>query len=300
MSGISYRLRHLTRYHYSSPALQSQNLGCLVPRSFPGQDLTEFSLSISPEPDWRMDWRDLYGNERCSFSFSSAHEQLEVLLEAKLLRSPLPELQDEVAWDEFRLPGGPLWRLEDVTAREFVHASPHLPLAKSKTWSADALFEPGRPIVELLDALTAEIHEEFSYDPDATETFTPLEEVYEKRAGVCQDFAHIAITELRRHGVPAGYVSGYLETLPPEGQEKLRGADASHAWFAVYVPGRGWHHWDPTNNCRVGSQHLISAWGRDYADVAPLKGVLIGGGEAALKVEVDVEREESPSIEAAP
>jgi transglutaminase-like putative cysteine protease len=132
------------------------------------------------------------------------------------------------------------------------------------------------------------VHDTFRYDPKATSTFTPLKEVLKKKAGVCQDFAHAAIAELRRRGFAAGYVGGYLETAPPPGRKKLRGADATHAWYAVYLPGAGWCHFDPTNNVVPGEHHLITAWGRDYGDIAPLKGVVLGGGKHNVDVEVDV------------
>ena len=149
-------------------------------------------------------------------------------------------------------------------------------------------FPLGRPLLEAMADLNRRIHQEFTYDPHFTTVATPLNQVLTEQRGVCQDFAHLAMACLRAWGLAARYVSGYLETLPPPGQPRLIGADASHAWLAVYVPGVGWAEFDPTNDCMPGEQHITLAWGRDYGDVAPLKGVMTGGGSHSLEVSVDV------------
>ncbi len=288
MSESTYLVRHRTAYRYEEPALQSQNLACLHPRSCAGQTVEQVALHIEPKPDWRQSWNDAYGNRRESFSLSSPHAQFQVTLLARVRRAPAITWQCPLAWEDAVLPDGAAWTGTDPLQREFAFPSPLLPALAKPGFDCDDCFAPGRNVLEALDDFMARVHKIFAYDPKATTTFTPIAEVLEKKAGVCQDFAHAAIAELRRRGFSAGYVSGYLETQPPPGRKKMRGADATHAWYAVFLPGFGWIHYDPTNRCRVGEHHLITAWGRDYSDIAPLKGVLLGGGEHEIEVEVDV------------
>ncbi len=284
----AYLVRHLTRYQYEEPALVSHNLTCLKPRTFEGQVVEEVRIQIDPEPDWEDHWGDVYGNLRDSFSLSSAHETLTIQVMAKIERLQVPQPASSLTWEQAILPNGNAWIEAPPLMREFRCPSPLLPLPEGPMIELGDCLAPGRNVMEVLQEMMGLIHDQYEYDPKATTTFTPLEEVREKKAGVCQDFAHAAIAELRRLGFAAGYVSGYLETDPPPGREKLRGADATHAWYAVYVPDCGWVHYDPTNNVIPGDRHLVSAWGRDYGDVAPVKGVLFGGGEHNLDVEVDV------------
>lgn len=152
----------------------------------------------------------------------------------------------------------------------------------------------GRPLLDAARDLTRRIYQDFTYDPHFTTVATPLDQVLENRRGVCQDFAHLAIGCLRSMGLAARYISGYLETIPPPGQPRMEGADASHAWLAVYLPTLGWVEFDPTNDCMPGEQHITLAWGRDYGDVVPLKGIMSGGGSHELEVGVDVKRSGSP------
>lgn len=288
MTESAYLVRHTTAYTYSDPAQQSHNLACLLPRTFQDQTVEEARVLLNPAPQFQHAWQDVYGNHRLSFSLSEPHTSLEVTLLARMTRR-LPSPPDApVPWEDCVLPDGSRWAGASPLQREFRFASPQLPIPVKPGFDCDECFPPGRPVREALDAFMTRVHETFTYDPNATTTFTPLEEVYQKKAGVCQDFAHAAIAELRRRGFAAGYVSGYLETVPPPGREKLRGADATHAWYAVFLPGTGWIHYDPTNNLTAGLQHLITAWGRDYGDVAPLKGVLLGGGTHTVDVAVDV------------
>jgi transglutaminase-like putative cysteine protease len=288
MAGATYQVRHRTTYTYEDTALQSQNLACLGPRSFPGQIVEAWRVDISPTPESRQPWTDAYGNARESFSLATPHQLLEVTLHARIRREPVPAVACSLTWEDAVLPYGNAWLNAPYLPREFAQPSPQLPIPGQPGFPCDDCFPPGRPIYEALDHFMRRVHEMFTYDPEATHTFTPLDEVYAKRAGVCQDFAHASIAELRRRGFAAGYVSGYLETIPPPGKTKLLGADATHAWYAVYIPGTGWIHYDPTNNVRAGFRHLVTAWGRDYGDVAPLKGVVLGGGAHEVSVEVDV------------
>lgn len=285
-----YLIRHRTLYTYEYEVLESQNLSCLVPRSFPGQTLGAYQLKISPQPEWRNHWQDAFGNRRDAFSLSMVHDTLDVELLARVHRESPLRITSQIPWEQVALPDGTAWRQAPPLMREFSCASPLLPVQKIPGFAADDCFEPGLAIETALHRFMQRVYGLFRYDPAATSTFTPLDEVYKKKAGVCQDFAHAAIAELRRRGFSAGYVSGYLETVPAPGKEKLRGADATHAWYAVFVPGTGWMHFDPTNNVIPGTQHIITAWGRDYSDVAPVKGVVLGGGEHEVEVQVDVWR----------
>jgi transglutaminase-like putative cysteine protease len=284
----TYLIRHVTRYSYRENALESLNLGCLRPRSFPGQTVQNLKLTVDPAPSWEQTWTDVYGNNRDSFSLSDLHNHLDVTVMAEVQVEPTPYVQSELNWEAVVLPNGNSWMSAPPLMREFCCPSPQLPMPAQPGFECEACFTPGRNVVDALLHFMDVVYTTFTYDPKATTTFTPLSEVYEKKAGVCQDFAHAAIAELRRRGFAAGYVSGYLETVPPAGQEKLRGSDATHAWYAVFIPGMGWVHFDPTNNVIPGERHIVSAWGRDYGDVAPLKGVLLGGGTHKIKVEVDV------------
>lgn len=285
---MEYLVRHRTLYTYETPAWETKNLACLRPRSFPGQTVSNLTVTIDPEPDWTWQWEDVFGNNRDSFCLAAAHETLTLELMAKVDRNPGPSPDCQLAWEQVTLPVGQAWETDEALMREFACRSPLLAPIKKPAFDCEDCFPTGALAVECLDNFMARVHETFTYDPEATTTFTPLKEMLKKKAGVCQDFAHAAIVELRRRGFAAGYVGGYLETDPPEGREKLRGADATHAWYAVYLPGCGWRHYDPTNNVEPGERHLITAWGRDYGDIAPLKGVVLGGGAHKVDVEVDV------------
>jgi transglutaminase-like putative cysteine protease len=175
-------------------------------------------------------------------------------------------------------------------ARQFVLDSPCAVVVPGVRAFAAPSFPPGRRLDEAVADLSARIHHEFEFDPASTTIATPVAEVLAQRHGVCQDFAHLAIACLRAMGRPARYVSGYLETQPPPGQPRLQGADVSHAWFAAFMPGAGWVDFDPTNDVQPGDRHVTTAWGRDYADVTPLKGVIFGGGAHTLEVAVDMVR----------
>lgn len=285
-----YLIRHTTTYHYAFEALDSQNLSCLVPANFPGQELRDWNVDISPTPEWSHHWIDVFGNKRDAFSLASPHKELVIEMLARVDRNYTERVTSPLPWESVILPDGKAWQTAPPMMREFVCNSPQLPVQEGPGFDADDCFEPGLNVETALLRFMERIYDLFTYDPKATTTFTPLAEVYKKKAGVCQDFAHVAIAELRRRGFSAGYVSGYLETIPPPGVEKLRGADASHAWYAVYIPGSGWMHFDPTNNVVPGNQHIITGWGRDYSDVAPVKGVVLGGGSHKVDVQVDVWR----------
>ncbi|MCJ8284556.1 transglutaminase family protein [Halomonas sp.] len=284
-----YRLRHTTRYHYSEIVTLSENEACLMPREMAYQQVAWAHLSISPGESLRQSRQDAFGNHIALFAVDTPHTQLEVTLEAQVMTSPrATPPQAIMGWERCRE------RLADRHQPGFREAQPFLensayierrPLLAA--WAEDC-FPAGGDLVDCVERLNRRIHEEFRYDSEFSDMETTPSQVLQHRRGVCQDFAHLAIATLRSVGLAARYVSGYLETLPPPGQPRLMGADASHAWFSVLIPGWGWLDFDPTNGVRAGERHLLLGWGRDYEDVAPLKGVVTGGGRQRLEVEVDV------------
>lgn len=288
---MRYRVRHQTLYEYAEAVSLCHNEGYLLPRSSPRQRCLHSTLKIDPPPAVIQERYDFFGNRASYFAIQAAHDQLRVTADSEV----------EILPHEASLFGSPPWEevrdrvIGDLTApgleaRDFVLPSAFVPLDGAIRDFALASFPAGCPLLEAVRDLTERIYQEFTYDPGFTTIVTPLAEVLAHRRGVCQDFAHLEIACLRSLGLSARYVSGYLETLPPPGKPKLQGADASHAWLSVYDPEQGWTDFDPTNNQLVGEQHITTAWGRDYGDVTPLKGIIFGGGEHTLEVAVDVER----------
>jgi len=291
---MKYRVTHTTTFIYESRVGLCYNLARLRPRVLPHQKVSSAILQIDPVPHDHCSDIDYFGNRTDYFSIQQPHDQLAVTAVSDILVS-LPESglfdrTDPSPWETVRQhlrrdcsPAG-------IKAFEFALDSPMVAADRLLADYARPSFPDGRPLTEAVQDLMQRIYTEFSYDPGFSSLATPLGEVLEHRSGVCQDFAHLAIGCLRAQGLAARYVSGYIETDPPPGKEKLVGADASHAWFAVFHPGYGWLDFDPTNNQRPGERHITVAWGRDYADVTPLKGVAYGSGEHELKVAVDVQR----------
>lgn len=293
---MKYRIIHVTRYGYVDSVSLCHSIAHLKPRTMPHQQCLSAQVRVSPWPSVAREHQDLFGNRVNYFSLQLAHSTLEItaISEVEVNAQLVPPMEQSPPWEQVRdgLPADP--SPASIDARIFALPSPAAPLSPAAADYARLSFPPGRPILEAVNDLTARIYTEFEYDPSFTTTATPLSLVLEHRRGVCQDFAHLAIAALRGLGLPARYVSGYLETLPPPGQPKLRGADASHAWFGVFVPGLGgsggWVDFDPTNNCLIHQQHVTTAIGRDYQDVPPVRGVFYGGGEHNLTVAVDVDR----------
>lgn len=289
-----YRIRHITEYVYNSPVSLCYNLAHLLPRSTHHQTCQSTLIHIKPKPSYSHKRLDYFGNNTYYFVLEEPHKALSI--------DVVSEISTEPVFSSLNLELG-MTCLEakrmlesdqdpDVLeAREFVMDSPMIKRSDALADYAKDLFKDETPFLSAVMALTSRIFKEFKYDPQSTTIATPLNEVLEHKHGVCQDFAHLAIGCLRSLGYAARYVSGYLETLPPPGQEKLIGADASHAWFAVYSPGEGWFEFDPTNDNMPGEQHITAAWGRDFTDVSPLQGVIFdGGGTQQLSVSVDVQR----------
>jgi transglutaminase-like putative cysteine protease len=287
----TYRVEHDTKYVYGTPVATSQHVAYLRPRGLPYQRVHRHELHIEPAAASSTRRVDYFGNLVDQFQILRPHSRLLVAAESiveVLERTGALEVERSPAWEEMcrelTRPAGTL----PAAVSQFAHPSPYVPDSCALAAFARPSFPAGRPLLAGAIDLMRRIHDEFQFDPLATTMTTPLTRVLEERRGVCQDFAHLAIGCLRSIGVAARYVSGYLLTDPPPGQPRLLGADASHAWTAVYCTRNGWVDLDPTNNVIVGERHVTLAWGRDYGDVSPLRGVLLGGTEHALHVAVSV------------
>jgi transglutaminase-like putative cysteine protease len=290
---MRYRITHTTHYDYADSVGQSCHEARLLPRTCPGQTLLGSRLEITPrESDFRMR-EDFFGNSVAYFTIPEPHQTFTVTAVSKIALTGQPpqlDLRPGAGWESVR----DTLRLERsdaaLDASQYLLDSPFIASSAALAAYAEAAFSPGRPLVEAVYDLMQRIHRDFTFDPGFTTVATPLTTVLAHRRGVCQDFAQLAIGCIRSLGLAARYVSGYIETLPPPGGQKLAGADASHAWFSGFIPETGWMDFDPTNNQVPGDQHITVAWGRDYGDVAPLKGVIFGGRNHELQVSVEVER----------
>lgn len=284
---------HRTTYEYESPVSLGYSEARLLPRELAIQHNRSSALHVAPAPTERRERLDYFGNRVVHLEFDRPHRELVVTAHSVVETQPLPAENLDHFGDPWEaavvLPsahagGG----AHDV---EFALESPLVPTSVLLADYARVSFLPGRPLFDAATELCSRIHADFTYRPGSTTISTSVDEVMTEREGVCQDFAHVAIAALRSIGLAAQYVSGYLETEPPAGEPRLQGADASHAWFTVFAPEGGWLHLDPTNDQLVNDRYVVLGWGRDYADVAPLKGVVFNdGGDQTLTVEVDVIR----------
>ena len=287
---VNYHITHTTTYQYLDPVSVSHHLLRLTPRALARQRCLRHELQIDPSPAVATDRVDYFGNPVRHFTVQEPHRKLTVqsVCEIELAPAPWPAAADTPAWetvrDLFRDGPQPL----ALEACEFAFDSPLIKVSAELAAYAAPSFPAHRPLLETVLDLTQRIHRDFAFDPQATTVSTPLDQVLGSRRGVCQDFAHLEIGCLRTMGLAARYVSGYLQTVPPPGQPRLAGADASHAWVAVACPPVGWIDADPTNNLLPSTTHVTLAWGRDYSDVSPIRGVIVGGGAHSLKVSVDV------------
>ncbi|MWV15425.1 transglutaminase family protein [Pseudomonas sp. L-22-4S-12] len=292
-SSAHYQILHDTHYRYSAPVSLAQQLAHLWPRDCAWQRCTERQLLVSPQPSKRQDGLDVYGNPLTRLAFERPHDELKVCarLRVEVLARPRFALADSPPWEQacaaLGYSGQPLApALLEATRYRF--ESPYVHLKQVFGEYAADCFVPGRPLLLAAAALMQKIFAEFTFDAAATQVATPLLKVLEARRGVCQDFAHLMLACLRSRGLAARYVSGYLLTQPPPGQPRLIGADASHAWVSVYCPRQGWVDFDPTNNLLPALEHITLGWGRDFADVSPLRGVILGGGSHDPEVSVTV------------
>ena len=276
---------HTTRYLYSDVVSTCHSEAHLAPRPCPGQSVLNHHLSIDPAPDFSASRTDYFGNPVTMFSISQPHRELTIVSRCTVDLTPsgAPGLQLSPPWEEVRERLHRRAIPDDFEASQFVFESPLVKLGAPFASFAAKSFEPGRPMLEAANDLSRRIFEEFQYDKRATTVATPVDEVLKSRHGVCQDFAHLMIACLRSLDLPARYISGYLRS-----DANLTGAEASHAWVAVWCPVLGWQGFDPTNNTMPSGRHVTLAWGRDYSDVTPVKGVALGGGEHVISVSVDV------------
>jgi transglutaminase-like putative cysteine protease len=293
MMSARYQILHDTHYHYDSPVSLAQQLAHLWPRSCDWQRCTDRQLVISPEPTTRRDELDVFGNPLTRLAFERPHDELLVNARLSIEVQARPELDFNLspAWEStcqaLTYSSRPLSEsLLDACRYRF--ESPYVHLKHSFVEFSASCFPPGRPLMLCIRALMEKIFDEFTFDAEATQVATPLVEVLERRRGVCQDFAHLMLACVRSRGLAARYVSGYLLTQPPPGQPRLIGADASHAWISVFCPALGWVDFDPTNNVQPALEHITLAWGRDFSDVSPLRGVILGGGNHDPEVRVTV------------
>jgi transglutaminase-like putative cysteine protease len=287
----TYKVSHSTLYEYETPVLHAHHLAHLRPRATPNQDVHLSEIDIKPVAKSTSRKRDYFGNECELFEVLAPHDCLEVVSHSIVSVHPSEHAQltpgRTARWNDVaaELRADVKW----ISEREFCFDSPLVRTHPLLLEYARDLFVPSRPTIECVLELNHRIFTDFKYEPSATDVSTPLGQVMRERRGVCQDFAHVAIGCLRSLGLAARYVSGYLETLPPPGKARLVGADASHAWASVFLPEYGWFDFDPTNDVLPDQRHITVAWGRDFSDVSPLKGVVLGGGRHTLSVGVDVE-----------
>lgn len=290
MKAQLFEIAHTTRYDYATPVAVAHHVLRLSPRPLSRQIRLSHWIEIQPGPSTGSQYTDYFGNEVHYASLTGEHQSLTIVARSRVAVGPsfIPDPGETPAWEVVRGLCRADRSKEVMEAHEFTFSSPSVPIDPRLRQYAEPSFPSGRPMLEAVVHLTARIHRDFRFDPAATTVSTPLLDVLASRRGVCQDFAHLQIGCLRSLGLPARYVSGYLETLPPPGQVKLVGADASHAWLAVFCPGMGWIDVDPTNNVLPSMRHITLGWGRDYGDVSPVRGVLVGGDPHRLSVGVDV------------
>jgi transglutaminase-like putative cysteine protease len=288
---VRYAVRHRSSFDYEDAVDLSYHVLHLTPRTLPWQSVAETRIRTTPGTPPIIESVDYFGNGTSYLSLAEPHARFVV---------DMMSLVEVTARRPVRAAATPPWEsvrdaldnpllADDIEAAEFVAASPLAPAGAEFAAYAAPSFPAGRPILQAVLDLTKRIHREFTFDTEATEVTTPLSEILVKRRGVCQDFAHTQVAALRAMGLAARYVSGYIRTYAAHGKARRVGADASHAWASVFCPGSGWIDLDPTNNLIVEQEHITLAWGRDYGDVSPVRGVILGSGDHTLTVSVDVE-----------
>jgi len=295
---VNYKLRHRTTYSYQEAVSFARCVLRLTPRSSATQTVLESAVTVTPEPSARLERIGPFGADILTVTVDKPHTALVIEANSRIdVHVPPPgDPEASPAWEAVRARALTVADLGPESPAAYLFPTPRTPITPAITDYAHQSFSAGRPIVAGALELTKRIFAEFKYDPGATEVSTPVGQAFDARHGVCQDFAQIMIVGLRGLGLPAKYVSGYLRTIPPPGQPRLEGADATHAWVAVWCGETlGWVGFDPTNAILAGNDHLVLAIGRDYADVAPIDGVILASGVQTLKVEVDVIPEDEPA-----
>jgi len=287
---VRYRITHSTRYGYEEAIPLSHNAVRMRPREHDRQSCLQYQLLVLPAPAVKNEGFDYFGNYVTWFSLQEPHTVLRIAAqsEVQVLPGGSRDVTQGPDWEQVLQTLGRPHDRETMAAREFVFESPHVPYSAELAEFARLSFQVGRAYLACVLDLTERIHRDFKFLAGSTKIDTPVQEVFHSHQGVCQDFAHLQICCLRSLGFAARYVSGYLATSPPPGQQRLTGADASHAWVSVFVPSVGWVDSDPTNGLMPSEGHITVAWGRDYDDVGPTRGILIGGRRHWLDVSVDV------------
>lgn len=288
-----FQVVHKTSYHYDNFVSYSHNLATLKPRDMEGQKLLDFKLKIDPEPSDFTERMDFFGNHTTRFSIQQPHDKLKVVAKSLIERDYQSIFEKSSSCRNVTMDEA-LKRLKSLTpecldARQYILESPLIRKIAPEIRAYGAVsFKPNRSVFDAARELMNRVYADFQFVPGFSDVATPLHTVFAEKKGVCQDFAQISIACIRSVGLPARYMSGYIETIPPKGKEKMVGADVSHAWFSVYIPDFGWMDFDPTNNLLPKNQHLVVAWGRDYFDVPPLKGVIYSNGNNEMSVSVDI------------
>ena len=290
---MNYLITHTTEYIYDGAISLCHNVARLIPRTTPSQTCKKTNVEILPEPDVLSEYEDFFGNKVLYFAIQQEHKKLKVTVSSNIVKQGVRKLETEllqqISWEDVKA------QLHEPTP-EMLDAKQYIPDTLMTAVSplifeyASQSYTAGNSMFDATLDLMQRIFRDFEFKPGFTTISTPVEEVMKTKKGVCQDFAHLAIACVRSMGLPARYVSGYIETIAPEGKEKLVGADASHAWFAIFIPKIGWIDFDPTNNVIPSDRHISIGWGRDYADITPLKGIVLSSGKHELSVSVDVRR----------
>jgi transglutaminase-like putative cysteine protease len=286
-----YRVVHETRYQYDSMVTLSQQYLHMTPRAFAFQETESHLIWLDPVINEGSDGLDFFGNSTRHVALTGPHDRLLVHAESTVSLRPrhtLAEIAGTLPWESVRDMMAKEKSPATLEACRYLYASPLVNWFPDLEAYGRLCFTPGRPVLDAALDLTEMIFEDFEFDGRATDISTPLEQVLRGRRGVCQDFAQLMIGCLRSVGLPARYVSGYILTHPLEGKPRLIGADASHAWVSVYCPSLGWVDFDPTNRCLVQHEHITLGWGRDFSDVTPMRGIVLGGGQQKLDVQVTV------------
>jgi transglutaminase-like putative cysteine protease len=287
---VIYDVSHRTTFSYSQSVSISHHLLHLSPRLCAQQICSRHALLIEPPPTIMRESQDYFGNPTTYLTVEEPHDELSIVARSRVevFAPPVRDPMVTTPWEGIAAVLNAAHDAEALEVYQFAFDSPFTRASEAVSAYAAESFPPGRPLLDGAIDLMQRIFNDFRYEGGVTDVYTPVDKVLADRRGVCQDFAHLLISGLRSLGIPARYVSGYLETRPPEGQPRMVGADASHAWAAVWAPETGWVDLDPTNNLLPGEQHITVAWGRDYGDVSPINGMVLGGGTHKIDVSVDV------------
>jgi transglutaminase-like putative cysteine protease len=285
---MKYKLKHQTTYSYSNAVHNYQSILCLQPINSAKQICRNFKINIEPLPSKIYSRVDYFGNIQHYFSIHEPHKSLKVSVSSEIeVLNNEEQLFNSITCEESRLKFQTDHALK-VQVLQYQLPSQYISWDDEIIAFAKTCLIPDVSLYDSVLKLIAKIFTEFQFKSGSTNVNTPLKTILNEKKGVCQDFSHLAIASLRSVGIPARYVSGYIETLPPKGKVKLEGSDASHAWISVFIPDMGWCEFDPTNNMIPQQSHIVTAYGRDFADVSPLKGIIFSSGEHKVKVEVDV------------